>query len=143
VKRYRSLTQTDTCDEIRRRINAYLKKPGVTQAQFLRDIAAQFHAEPKKPQQTQLSAFRSKKRPYAGNTSSIFYGSYVFFEKRRIKEGKPKGKKRLEMEAIWAKEGGMTTDRRRDSVWAPADASVSQDKYGRIHIERMGKENVF
>jgi hypothetical protein len=28
-----------------------------------------------------------------GNTSVIFYGAYVYFEKLRIKEVKPKGKK--------------------------------------------------
>ncbi|KAH7070466.1 hypothetical protein BKA63DRAFT_398569, partial [Paraphoma chrysanthemicola] len=84
----------DTCDEIRRKINAHLKKPGVTQAAFLRDIAAQYHTETKKLQSSQLSGFRSKKGPYAGNTSVIFYGAYVFFEKLRIKEKKPKSKKR-------------------------------------------------
>lgn len=30
----------DSCDEVRRKINAHLKKPGVTQAQFCRDILA-------------------------------------------------------------------------------------------------------
>lgn len=30
----------DSCDEVRRKINAHLKKPGVTQAQFCRDIWA-------------------------------------------------------------------------------------------------------
>ena len=67
----------------------------------------------------------------------------MFFEKRRVKEGKPKSKKREEMEAIWAKEGGMDTDRRRDRILAPADANVSQDQYGRIHVQRVGKERVY
>jgi hypothetical protein len=61
--------ETDTCDEIRRKINAHLKKPGVTQAAFLRAIAAQYHTEPKKLASNQLAAFRSKKGPYAGRYS--------------------------------------------------------------------------
>jgi hypothetical protein len=84
----------DTCDDVRRKINAHLKKPGVAGASFLRHVAAQYHAVSKKPTSRDLSAFRSKKGPYAGNMSAIFYGAYVHFEKLRIKEGKPKGKKR-------------------------------------------------
>jgi hypothetical protein len=37
----------DTCDDIRRKINAHLKKPGVTAASFLRHVAAQYHTTPK------------------------------------------------------------------------------------------------
>lgn len=33
--------------------------------------------------------------------NKIFYAGYVFFEKKRIAEGKPKSKKRHEMEEIW------------------------------------------
>jgi hypothetical protein len=87
----------DTCDEVRRKINAHMKKPGVVQAQFLRDIAASYRKAPRKVQSTQLSKFRSKKGAWEGNTSVVFYGAYVFFEKMRIAEKKPKSKKRLEM----------------------------------------------
>ncbi|KAF2030612.1 hypothetical protein EK21DRAFT_88734 [Setomelanomma holmii] len=125
----------DTCDEIRRKISAHLKKPGVTQAAFLRDVAAQYHTEPKKIQSSQLSKFRSKKGPYAGNTGVIFYGAYVYFEKLRIKEKKPKGIKRLEMEDVWASQGGMDTERRRgDRVWCAPGLQPHIDSLGLVHF---------
>ncbi|KAF1919014.1 hypothetical protein BDU57DRAFT_511855 [Ampelomyces quisqualis] len=121
----------DTCDEVRRKINAHLKKPGVTQAALLRNIAAQYHTVPKKPQSTQLSAFRSKKGPYAGNTSAVFYGAYVYFEKLRIKEGKPKSKKRQEMEKVHA-EGGLDTKHRHEWFTCIGNERPSIDKYGKV-----------
>ncbi len=39
----------------------------------------------------------------------IFIVSY--FEKLRIKEGKPKSKHRLEMEEVWSHKGGLNTSR--------------------------------
>jgi hypothetical protein len=97
----------DTCDEVRRKINAHLKKPGVTQAQFCRDIHAQLGpTRPDKPfQSSQLARFRNIKGALMGAKSPIFYGAYVFFEKQRIKTGKPKTKHRLEMEEQWGPEG--------------------------------------
>lgn len=93
----------DSCDEIRKKIAAYLRKPEVTQAQFCRDLHAQLHSpsKPAKIQSGQLDRFRNNKGPNAGNTSSVFYAAYVFFEKIRIKEGKPKNKHRQDMEAVW------------------------------------------
>ncbi|KAK4044406.1 hypothetical protein C8A01DRAFT_31460 [Parachaetomium inaequale] len=101
----------DTCDEVRKKINAHLKKPGVTQAQFCRDIYAQLGpTRPAKPfQSSQLAQFRNAKGALSGAKSRIFYGAYVFFEKLRIKGGKPKTKHRLEMEEQWGP-GGMRRD---------------------------------
>jgi hypothetical protein len=126
----------DTCDDIRRKINAHLKKPGVTAASFLRHVAAQYHTAPKKPQSTQLSAFRSKKGPYAGNTSAIFYGAYVYFEKLRIKEGKPKSKKRQEMEELHAVHGGVETKHRVDRVLCGPNERPTVDGMGRFTMVR-------
>lgn len=98
----------DTCDEIRKKINAYLKRPGVTQAQFCRDIYAQLKGpcRPGRPFQSgQLARFRGMKGPNAGAKSAVFYGAYVFFEKLRIKENKPKSKHRLVMEQQWGPHG--------------------------------------
>lgn len=92
----------DTCDEIRRKINVHLKRPGVTQAQFGRDVLAQLHVnKPSQIQGTQIARFRNMKGSNAGAKSNVFYGAYVFFEKLRIKEGKPKTAHRLEMEKQW------------------------------------------
>ncbi|KAF2183131.1 hypothetical protein K469DRAFT_739956 [Zopfia rhizophila CBS 207.26] len=126
----------DTCDEIRRKINAHLQQPGVTQAQFLRDIAAQYHTRERKIQSKQLNDFRSKKGPDAGNTSVVYYGAYVFFEKMRIKEGKPKTKTREEMERVWGHDGGMDT---QEGSWRKGwlvmnGDSIVQDRYGKISV---------
>ena len=103
----------DTCDEVRRKVNAHLKKPGVTQAQFCRDMLAMFKgpARPSNIQSIQLSRFRGMKGPTVGANSLVFYSAYVFFEKVRIAEGKPKSKHRLEMEKRWGN-GGL--DREHD-----------------------------
>ncbi|KAF1842934.1 uncharacterized protein K460DRAFT_367871 [Cucurbitaria berberidis CBS 394.84] len=122
----------DTCDDIRHKINAHLKKPGMTQAAFLRAAAASYHAAPRKLTSPQLSAFRSKKGAYEGNTSGVFYGSYVYFEKLRIKEGKPKSKKRTEMEDIHAKDGGMETKRLMNYTLCTSDKRPVMDSYGRL-----------
>lgn len=129
----------DTCDDIRRKINAILKKPGVTAAAFLRAISSQYHTTPKKIQSKQLNDFREKKGPWAGNTSSVFYGSYVFFEKMRIKEKKPKSQKREEMERIWALEHGMNVKERRDNVHMTVlpNERPYVDEYGRFGVERI------
>lgn len=103
----------DTCDEIRRKINAHLKTPGLTQTQFCRDLYAQLRAPKCKGIQTkQLSDFRGQKGSRTGAKSTVFYAAYVYFEKRRIAEGKPKSKHRLEMEDIWEPQGGF--DREHD-----------------------------
>ena len=101
----------DTCDEIRKTINEHLRKDNVTAAAFCRDLYAQYHTSkaPSRIQSGQLSTFRSKKGPKTGNTSSVFYAVYVFFEKIRIKERKPKSKLWEEMEEAWPQ--GMDTDR--------------------------------
>lgn len=95
----------DSCDEVRRKISAHLKKTGQTQADFLRCLGAQFHTSQRKIQSKQLNEFREKKGPVSGNTSAVYYGAYVYFEKLRVKEGKEKTKHRLEMEGVW--ERGM------------------------------------
>lgn len=57
------------------------------------------------------------KGPDTGNTSCVFYAAYVFFEKLRIVESKPKSKHREEMESIWGGKGGFDTTRnQRGSV---------------------------
>ena len=93
----------DSCDEIRRKITLHLNRAGVTQASFLRTLAAQFHAEERKFQSKQLNTFRSYRGADKGNTSAIFYAAYVYFERLRIKEGVEKTRHRIAMEAAWPK----------------------------------------
>ncbi|KAK8176027.1 hypothetical protein IWX90DRAFT_464441 [Phyllosticta citrichinensis] len=118
----------DSCDEIRKKINAHLREPGVTQAQFCRDLAAMCHT-PKKPksiQSRQLTAFRDQKEADAGNTSVVYYAAYVFFEKLRLKDGKPKSSHRKGMEEAWPHNRG---------IWVGPDVKeVKQDQFGRYNV---------
>lgn len=101
----------DSCDEIRKKISAHLQTPGLTQAQFCRDLYAQLHVPACKAiQSKQLSDFRAKKGARGGCTSSVYYAAYVYFEKVRLATGKPLSKHRKEMESIWP--GGV--DRETD-----------------------------
>ncbi|KAK3335804.1 hypothetical protein B0T19DRAFT_436625 [Cercophora scortea] len=124
----------DTCDEVRRKINAHLKKPGVTQAQFCRDIMAQLHPEgkPANIQSSQLARFRGMKGPNAGATSCFTVQYYVFFEKLRIKEKKPKSKTRLEMEEVWGFEGFNRNIDGRTSFICMAGERPYVNRYGQI-----------
>ncbi|KAI4848555.1 hypothetical protein E4T44_03864 [Aureobasidium sp. EXF-8845] len=103
----------DSCDEIRKKIAAYLRRPKTTAAQLCRDLLAQYHTDKKPPQiqSGQLTKFRGYKGADTGNTSCVFYAAYVFFEKLRLAEEKPKSKHRLEMEEIWGGRGGFDITR--------------------------------
>ncbi|KAG9565232.1 hypothetical protein KCU71_g5462, partial [Aureobasidium melanogenum] len=113
----------------------YLKKPGVTQAHFGRDLLAQFHTEkgPKGISASQMQSFRGKKGPDAGNTSSVFYSAYVFFEKMRIKQGKPKSQKRKEMEEVWGPDG-FDTENANKGITCIQGSSIWKDKYGQFKV---------
>lgn len=128
----------DTCDVVRRKIRAHLRDPAVTQAGFLRDIAKTYPASMnKKIAAKSLNDFLSKSGANVGNTSSVFYAAYVFFEKLRIRDGKPKTKFREEMEDIWEARGGFDTE----TPWhAPVICHVDShpyiDEYGRFRNGR-------
>ncbi|TVY43941.1 hypothetical protein LOCC1_G005605 [Lachnellula occidentalis] len=121
----------DSCDEIRKKISAYLREPQVTQAAFLREIAKTY-LDGRKLQSKVLNDFLSKKGASAGNTSAVFYSSYVFFEKMRLRDSKPKSKHRKEMETRHS--DGFQTDRRRDRVWCMDGEHPYQDAYGGLHF---------
>ncbi len=96
----------DSCDEIRKKIRAHLALPSVSQAGFLREIAKTY-LDGRKIQSKVLNDFLGKRGLFAGNTSAVYYSSYVFFEKLRIRDGKPKTKHRTDMEAEYMSEGGI------------------------------------
>ncbi|KAK1633796.1 hypothetical protein BDP81DRAFT_396540 [Colletotrichum phormii] len=105
-----SVAVWDTCDIVRTKIRAILKE-GVTKTAFLRAI----------------------KGPASGNTSSVFYAAYVFFEKLRVRDGKPKTKKREEMEEEWPT--GMDTKQQLDGwVTCLAGEKPHIDKYGKTRF---------
>ncbi|KAI0887721.1 uncharacterized protein GGS22DRAFT_88365 [Annulohypoxylon maeteangense] len=122
----------DTCDEIRKKIRAFLRKPDISQAAFCQAISRSFPEEGRKVQSRQLNAFLSKKGAMMGNTSPVFYGAYVFLEKQRIKDGKPKSEMRDEMEKIHP-DGVNTSDPETRWICRGNERPV-HDKYGRIRF---------
>lgn len=48
-----------------------------------------------------MNEFLGKRGPGPRNTSSVYYGSCVFFEKVRIRDGKAKAKTMVEMEELY------------------------------------------
>ena len=127
----------DTCGEIRRKIAAHLRAAGVTQASFLRALSTSFPEDnPRKIGSKQLKDFTSKKGPMAGSSSGVFYASYVYFEKLRIKQGKKKGKKRVEMEEQWGGKGGFP--RTGEVRWTcRVNERPVMDQYGVTSIQRV------
>ncbi|KAL3294249.1 calcineurin is a calcium-dependent [Colletotrichum asianum] len=126
----------DSCQTVRTKINARLRKP----AAFLRAcVKAAYGADSEhKIAGNLLTNFLAKKGPTAGNTSSVFYAAYVFFEKLRIRDGKPKNKTHEEMEARWGPDG---FDREHDSsrgYFCAAGTAPVVDKYGRVSIVPTG-----
>ncbi|KAI1377089.1 hypothetical protein F4677DRAFT_417386 [Hypoxylon crocopeplum] len=130
-----SVSVWDTCDEIRRKITAHLGKPGVTQAQFCRDLYAQLKVPTiKSIQSKQLNDFQRGKGPRTGARSTVFYAAYVYFEKLRIAQGKPKSNHREDMEEVWEWNGGFDreTDHRTRYIGS-ARTNLYVDRYG-CHI---------
>jgi hypothetical protein len=121
----------DTCDEVRRKINAQLRDTSMTQAAFLREIAKGIPGTPNLSSQ-RLKTFLNSKGPRAGNDSPIFYAAYVWFEKLRVKDGKKKSKKREEMEKVWAREGGMDRIAPKGGWLCRSPPTV--DQYGQVHF---------
>ncbi|KAJ9616442.1 hypothetical protein H2200_000160 [Cladophialophora chaetospira] len=131
----------DTCDDIRTKTNRFLREtPSATNASFIRLISAALPSSSKyKPTARQLPTFLGKKGPSVGAESAIFYASYVFFEKLRVKKGAAKTKKRVEMEERWTEEnagfkGMPLMDMGKRSVIAKAGCRPSIDKYGDIQL---------
>jgi hypothetical protein len=62
----------------------------------------------------------------------------VYFEKLRIKEGKPKGKKRLEMEETHGAKGGLDTEHLMNRFWCAPGERPEIDSMGRLQIFRNG-----
>lgn len=128
----------DTCDEVRRKINAYLREPGTSMAGFLREVGKTFSGPPPQGMSTtSLKTFLSQHGCMQSAGSPIFYAAFVFFEKLRIKEKKPKNKKREEMERVWGK-GGMERISSRHII-CRADERPTEDEYGRIVMRPSGK----
>lgn len=91
----------DTCSDVRTKIDAHLKKHRVTKKAFADEISKCQPAGETAVTPAQVSAFQKKNGLLAGNSTKVFYASYVYFEKFRTKEGKDRSKKRKEMEDVY------------------------------------------
>ncbi|RDW90519.1 uncharacterized protein DSM5745_02294 [Aspergillus mulundensis] len=131
----------DTCDEVRKKIRAVLKDPLMTRAAFCREISKTFPDragnKDRTLQGTTLNSFLSKSGPREGRTSLIFYASYVFFEKLRIRDGKEKSEFRKKMERVWRGEGGFDiTSSTSTGFFCHVSERVVCDEYGQLRIGR-------
>ncbi|KZV71417.1 hypothetical protein PENSPDRAFT_664435 [Peniophora sp. CONT] len=100
----------DDCNDIRRKIRALLQEPGFKVTHWLKEIG--------NVNSNSYGRFMKQSGPYGGADNSTYYSAYLYFEKRRIVEGKKKTPKRLRMEKEQA--GGVTPDdarRARGGVW--------------------------
>lgn len=126
----------DTCDKVRRKINRFLADhDNVTASAFCREIAKALPND-RKVQSKQLNDFLAKKGPTAGNTSCVYYTAYVFFEKRRIKDRRPKDQTRTKMEEIHP--DGMNTTELLNYVTVFRGEEPVMDEYGRVHYVTPG-----
>lgn len=109
-----------------------MRDPMVTQAGLVRDIAkAAYPNGEKKPSSKTMNDFLGKKGVMAGNTSGVFYAAYVFFEKLRVRNEKPKTQFREEMEKAWGSEGVDIVRGSHLGVWSPPDRIPTRNEYGR------------
>ncbi|KAL9110773.1 MAG: hypothetical protein Q9227_004765 [Pyrenula ochraceoflavens] len=120
----------DTCDDLRRKITKHLQDTGMSNAAFCRTIN-EFARAPVTSRN--FSTFINKHGPAAGAKSPVFYASYVYFEKLRVKKNAPKTKKRQEMENVHGADG-MSDHDANDWVWQAPDDCPHFDKYGKFHI---------
>ncbi|KAJ7131105.1 hypothetical protein C8R44DRAFT_774392 [Mycena epipterygia] len=128
----------DTCDELRRKINALLRTGTITKTALLRDMSRAAYTDAPNIQSKQLTDFLTKKGATSGSTSRVCYASYVYFEKKRIAEGKQKSKHRCDMEERWLGEGGLP-QRRQEKYWCSADHDVVEDALGTVRTVPRGR----
>lgn len=123
----------DTCDEVRKKARAHLAKEGTTQAGFVRELSKTFPDE-RKVSPANLRYFMGQKGPLGGNVNVTFYAAYVFFEKMRVAQGKPKTKFREEMEKVHKDTGVDTEHGSGAGVFCIGDERPYIDKYARLQF---------
>ncbi|KAM5355527.1 hypothetical protein ACJ41O_002173 [Fusarium nematophilum] len=127
----------DTCDEVRKKCRAVLAKEGMTQAAFIREISKGL-PEGTSVSPANLRYFMGRKGPRDGNTNVTFYAAYIFFEKKRIKDGKPKTAFREEMEDTWGPEGFDREHGANTGLLCLAGEQPVVNKFGRFDFVPTG-----
>jgi hypothetical protein len=118
----------DTCNEVRRKIRAYLRTGESTIAAFLRACGNISH--------NSYQSFMSMKMPMQGSGNCLYPAAYHFFEKRRLAAHKPKSKLRLESEEAFPE--GHSLEPYRNRCWVYKDEVPVVNRLGQVHI--MHKE---
>ncbi|KAG8936889.1 hypothetical protein FRC02_009979 [Tulasnella sp. 418] len=80
----------DDCSEIRRKIRVLQKTPGFKVSHWLKNIG--------NINSNSLRRFLNQSGPSTGAGNTIYYRAYIYFEKKRIFEGKTKSTKRIDNE---------------------------------------------
>jgi hypothetical protein len=129
----------DTCDEVRRKINVYLRQSGNSQGGLRTILASQFQHTPRTITISQLEQSGNARGPNVGNTNPVFYSAYVFFEKQRLRSKKQKSKMREKMEEIYGEVGGVNVKIPHDKYGAWIGA---QEKGAHVRLDKFGLVNV-
>lgn len=79
----------DDCDDVRKKIHELIESKAVTQAALLKELDVNSNS---------LRRFLTTKGKREGCSNGVYTAAYVFFEKLRIAEGKPKTGKRVKAE---------------------------------------------
>ena len=138
----------DTCNTIRRKINAYMRRDGVTQRTFLPELSAQFCKTPTVITSSHFAKFRLGKGPNIGNANPVFYAAYVFFEKARVAAKTKKSRLRNEMEKIYLETGGVNVKvpSGEHGAWLDGETGLGSlriDKYGLASLYEYPKGWIF
>ena len=115
---------------VRSKIKLFLKQhPKESNASFARRCSTPA---------TGLARFREKKGYDKGNTSAAFYDAYVYLEKLRIAQNKPKSKDRIKMEEVWDQKGGFntTTASNNKGVLVRRGTRITSTRFGEWTIHR-------
>ncbi|KAF2215201.1 hypothetical protein CERZMDRAFT_82249 [Cercospora zeae-maydis SCOH1-5] len=89
----------------------------------------------------QMDRFLKASGPKGASHNPVFYAGYVFFEKKRIRDGKKMTAKREEMEKIWKPSGGYPRESPRPVFCVHGDRPWV-NSYGREEIwsKKTGKD---
>ncbi|CAK1364686.1 unnamed protein product [Cercospora beticola] len=94
-----------TAADVRKQIKQYLSHTKIAKTAFARELNELMPET--KIEVRQMDRFLKATGPKGAGHNPVFYAGYVFFEKKRIRDGKNMTKKREEMEKIWKKSGGV------------------------------------
>ena len=126
----------ETCDEVRRKLAAKLREPGVTKAGLIREMKKSLPDDTALRSQ-QIDQFLRKQGALEGNSAIIYYAAYVFFEKLRIQQGKAKSKHRQDCEGEWPY--GVDRESHRGGYWCHDSERPVSDKWGKISFLKTGR----